>query len=437
MPDIVPYAAIAHYEDRALSIEPRRAANFMLYLLGGFFVLSIIWAGLTTIDRTVRATGQVIPSAKLQVVSNLEGGVVEAIEVKAGQRVSKGQLLVRLSPTLTGAAYASGASGVEALQAKADRLRGEVLGTQPTIRGAGASEQVAMEQSLYASRKAEYDGLVAASDARLQQAQRQVSEARASLAARTAALQGKQRELEMIRPLAMQSIVPKIDLVRAENDVAVSQNEIDAAQSALSRAIAGVAEAQAQLAQQRNDWKSEAANELTRVQAELASQQNALPALKDKVDRTQVRTPMAGIVNRVLVTTVGGSVSAGEPVVEIVPMESVLLIEASVRPSDIANVRFGQKARIEVTAYNSAIFGWMQGEVVSISPDAIYNEALKESFYAVQVRTVGPPLKDANGRNLRIGPGMIATVSLLGDKRSILSYLLTPLTRLKETAFRE
>lgn len=437
MSDIVPYAAIAHYEDRALSIEPRRAANFMLYLLGGFFVLSIIWAALTTIDRTVRATGQVIPSAKLQVVSNLEGGVVEAIDVKAGQRVARGQLLVRLSPTLTGAAYASGASGVEALQAKADRLRGEVLGTQPTIRGTKESDQVAMEQSLYVSRKAEYDGLVAASAARLQQAQRQVSEARASVAARTAALKGKQQELEMIRPMALQSIVPKIDLVRAENDVAVSQNEVDAAQSALSRAVAGVAEAQAQLAQQRSDWKSEAANELTRVQAELASQQNALPALKDKVDRTKVRAPMSGIVNRVLVTTVGGSVSAGEPVVEIVPVESVLLIEASVRPSDIANVRFGQKARIEVTAYNSAIFGWMQGEVVSISPDAIYNEALKESFYAVQVRTVGPPLRDANGRNLRIGPGMIATVSLLGEKRSILSYLLTPLTRLKETAFRE
>lgn len=437
MPDIIPYSAIAHYEDRALSIEPRRAASFMLYLLGGFFVLAIVWAALTTIDRTVRATGQVIPSAKLQVVSNLEGGVVEAINVKAGQRVSKGQLLVRLSPTLTGAAYASGASGVEALQAKADRLRGEVLGTRPTIRGANASDEVAMEQSLYASRKAEYDSLVAASDARLMQAQRQVSEARASVAARTAALQGKQRELEMIRPMALRSIVPKIDLVRAENDVAVSQNEVDAAQSALSRAIAGVAEAQAQLAQQRSDWKSEAANELTRVQAELASQQNALPALKDKVDRTMVRAPMSGIVNRVLVTTVGGSVAAGEPVVEIVPAESVLLIEASVRPSDIANVRFGQKARIEVTAYNSSIFGWMQGEVVSISPDAIYNEAHKESFYAVQVRTIGPPLQDANGRNLRIGPGMIATVSLLGEKRSILSYLLTPLTRLKETAFRE
>lgn len=146
---------------------------------------------------------------------------------------------------------------------------------------------------------------------------------------------------------------------------------------------------------------------------------------------------MNGIVNRILVNTVGGSVAAGEPIIEIVPVESVLLIEASVRPSDIANVRLGQKSRVEITAYNSAIFGWMMGEVVSISPDAIYNEALKESFYSVQVRTAGSPLKDSNGKPLRIGPGMVATVNLLGEKRSILSYLLTPISRLSETAFRE
>jgi membrane fusion protein, adhesin transport system len=146
---------------------------------------------------------------------------------------------------------------------------------------------------------------------------------------------------------------------------------------------------------------------------------------------------MNGIVNRILVNTLGGSVSAGEPIIEIVPVESALLIEASVRPSDIANVRLGQKSRIEITAYNSAIFGWMQGEVVSISPDAIYNEALKESFYSVQVRTSGSPLMDSNGKPLRIGPGMVATVNLLGEKRSILSYLLTPISRLSETAFRE
>lgn len=438
MTELVPYAAIQRYEDRVLAVEPRRAANFLLYLIAALFLIAIIWASFTKIDRTVRANGQVIPSAKLQVVSNLEGGVVEAINVKAGDKVQKGTALLRLSPTLSGAAFESSAAGVDALEVKANRLRGEVLGQAPSL---GSNEnndlQVQMEQSLYASRRAEFSSLIAAAEARVAQSVRQVSEAQASLAARRSALVAAERELEMIRPLAEKLIVPKIDLVRAENAASVARSEVDAAVSALSRAQSGVAEARASLAQQRSDWKSRAANELTQVQAELASQKSTLPALRDKVSRTVIRAPMSGIVNRVLVNTVGGSVAAGEPIVEIVPVESTLLIDAAVRPSDIANVRLGQKARIEITAYNSAIFGWMQGEVISISPDAIYNEALKESFYSVQVRTVGKPLTDSKGKRMRIGPGMVATVNLLGEKRSILSYLLTPISRLSETAFRE
>ena len=438
MTELVPYAAIQRYEDRILAVEPRRAANFLLYLIATLFLVAIIWASFTKIDRTVRANGQVIPSAKLQVVSNLEGGVVEAINVKAGDKVQKGTALLRLSPTLSGAAFESSAAGVNALEVKANRLRGEVLGQAPSLGGNQSNDiQVQMEQSLYASRRAEFSSLIAAAEARVAQSVRQVSEAQASLAARRSALVAAERELEMIRPLAEKLIVPKIDLVRAENAAAVARSEVDAASSALSRAQSGVAEARASLAQQRSDWKSRAANELTQVQAELASQKSTLPALRDKVSRTVIRAPMSGIVNRVLVNTVGGSVAAGEPIVEIVPVESSLLIDASVRPSDIANVRLGQKARIEITAYNSAIFGWMQGEVVSISPDAIYNEALKESFYSVQVRTIGKPLTDSNGKRMRIGPGMVATVNLLGEKRSILSYLLTPISRLSETAFRE
>lgn len=435
MANIVPYAAVQHYEDRVLAIEPRRAASYMLYLVAAFFLLAIIWASLTKIDRTVRASGQVIPSAKLQVVSNLEGGVIQAINIKAGDRVKKGDVLVRLSPTLTGSAFESGAASVEALEAKANRLRGEVLG-RPVTLPSSANDQTAMEQSLYASRKAEYSSLIAAAEARVSQAQRQVSEAQANLSARRSAQQSAEQELEMIRPLAAKQIVPKIDLVRAENAASVARSETEAASSALARAVSGVAEARAALAQQRNDWKSRAATELTQVQADLAAQKSALPALQDKVSRTTVRAPMSGIVNRVLVSTVGGSVAAGEPIIEIVPVESVLLIDAAVRPSDIANVRLGQKARIEITAYNSSIYGWLQGEVVSISPDAIYDEAQKESFYTVQVRTLGT-IKDAQGKALRIGPGMVAMVSLLGEKRSVLSYLLTPITKLSETAFRE
>jgi adhesin transport system membrane fusion protein len=438
MTELVPYAAIQRYEDRVLAVEPRRAANFLLYLIAALFLIAIIWASFTKIDRTVRANGQVIPSAKLQVVSNLEGGVVEAINIKPGDRVQKGAALIRLSPTLSGAAYESSEAGVNALEAKADRLRSEVLGKTPSLASANAQDvQTQMEQSLYASRRSEFASLVAAAEARVSQASRQVSEAQASLAAKRSSLNAAERELDMIRPLAEKLIVPKIDLVRAENAASVARSEVDAAISALSRAQSGVAEARASLAQQRSDWKSRAANELTQVQADLASQKSTLPALQDRVSRTIIRAPMSGIVNRVLVNTVGGTVAAGEPVVEIVPIEAVQLIDASVRPSDIANVRLGQKARIEITAYNSAIFGWMQGEVVSISPDAIYNEAQKESFYSVQVRTVGKALTDSKGRPMRIGPGMVATVNLLGEKRSILSYLLTPISRLSETAFRE
>ncbi|HMS21990.1 HlyD family type I secretion periplasmic adaptor subunit [uncultured Sphingorhabdus sp.] len=412
MTELVPYAAIQRYEDRILAVEPRRAANFLLYLIATLFLVAIIWASFTKIDRTVRANGQVIPSAKLQVVSNLEGGVVEAINVKPGDRVQKGAALIRLSPTLSGAAYDSSEAGVKALEAKADRLRSEVLGKTPSLASANAQDvQTQMEQSLYASRRSEYSSLIAAAEARVSQASRQVAEAQASLAAKRSSLNAAERELDMIRPLAEKLIVPKIDLVRAENAASVARSEVDAANSALSRAQSGVAEARASLAQQRSDWKSRAANELTQVQADLASQKSTLPALQDKVSRTVIRAPMSGIVNRVLVNTVGGSVAAGEPVVEIVPVETVLLINASVRPSDIANVRLGQKARIEITAYNSAIFGWMQGEVVSISPDAIYNEALKESFYSVEVRTVGKALSDSNGKPNRTSKWKSSTVS--------------------------
>lgn len=190
------------------------------------------------------------------------------------------------------------------------------------------------------------------------------------------------------------------------------------------------------MAQARSDWMSRAGVELSQAQAELSAQRQTLPALSDRVDRTVIRAPLSGKVNRVLVTTVGGSVSAGMPVAEIVPSDDTLYIEALVRPSDIAAVRLGQPARVEITAYNSAIFGTLDGRVTSISPDALINEKSGESFYTVEVQTVSK-LRDHDSRELAIGPGMMANVNLIGEKRSVLSYLFTPITRLTEKAFRE
>ncbi|MXO76100.1 HlyD family type I secretion periplasmic adaptor subunit [Altererythrobacter aerius] len=412
----------------------RKSASVVLWVLAAFVVIFIAWAALTSIDRTVRGMGRVVPSSKLQVVSNLEGGIVEQILVKPGDTVRRGQVLVRLSPTISGAAYDSSEANVKALEAKIARLQAEVRGGSPSYSNVAGS-QAAVEQSLHNARMAELGSLQEAGVSRVRQAERSVAEARSLLDSRQSNLVTARRELDMIRPLAEQLIVPKIDLIKAENAANVAQNEVAAAQAAVARSQSSVAEARAAAAQQFSDWKSRAGMELSQAQAELTIQRQNLPALSDRVDRTVIRAPMSGKVNRVLVTTVGGSVSAGMPVVEIVPVDDALFVEVMVRPADIGNVGLGQKARVEITAYNSSVFGMMDGVVTSISPDAIQNED-GENFYTVEVQT-SDTLKGTDGRPLRIGPGMMANVSLRGEQRSILSYLFTPITRLSENAFRE
>jgi adhesin transport system membrane fusion protein len=295
---------------------------------------------------------------------------------------------------------------------------------------------VAIERSLHASRMSDLNSLLAAAAARITQAQRGVAEAQAALAARQSAHRAAQSELNLIRPLVDRGIEPRLSLVRAESASAVAGSEVAAASAGVNRAMSQVNEAQATMAQQRQDWRSRAAQDLAAAQAEMVALRRSLPALSARVDRTEVRSPLPGRVNRVLVTTVGGSVQPGAPLVEIVPSEESLLVEVQVRPADIAWVKLDQDAKINITAYNSAIYGAMDGRVVGISPDATLNEKTGETFYTVRVAT-DDRLLDKAGKPLQIGPGMVADVSLLGDKRSVLSYILSPLTRMGQTALRE
>lgn len=399
----------------------KKSANMILWIIGGFFVAFLLWAALTEVDRTVHGMGRVVPSSKLQVVSNLEGGVIEEIMVRPGQVVKRGDILVRLSTTLSGAQFGSSTASVEALKARVARLNAEVRGGTPAYGGL-SSEQVQVERSLHSARAAELQGLVAAGNARAAQAD-------SILAARRSNLSAAQRELEMIEPLAAREIVSRVDLIKAQNAVTVALNEVAAAQ-------ASAAEARYSMTQARSDWMSRAGLELSQAQAELSAQQQTLPALSDKVDRTTIRAPMSGKVNRVLVSTIGGSVSPGMPVAEIVPTDDTLFVETLVRPQDIGKVRVGQDAKVEITAYEAAIFGKLNAKVTSMSPDAVLNEKTGESFYTVEVQSTGP-LLDRSGKKLPIGSGMVANVSLLGEKRSVLSYIFSPITRLSENAFRE
>jgi membrane fusion protein, adhesin transport system len=429
-----------HIEDLTDRIKPAAASNLLLWGILGFFVAFVVWASFTQLDRSVIGFGRVVPSAQLQIVSNLEGGIVESINVKTGMIVKSGDALIQLSSVLSGAELGSGTATASALAVKIARLEAEVAGRTPSYPlaiDAAGGDLLAVEKALHASRMAELTSLMNAGNARLNQAQRAVAEAQANYAARSSARDSNSAELAMIRPLVERGIEPRMTLIQAESAAAVSAAEASAAAASIARAQAGVSEARATLSQARQDWQSRAGTELAAAQAEYSARVRSMPALADRAARTTIRAPLAGRINRVLVSTVGGIIRPGEPVVEIVPSDKSLLIEALVLPKDIAFVRFAQVARVDITAYDSAVYGSLDGRVVSISPDAVINERTGESHYTVRVRTDANSLKDKQGRSLPIGPGMIANVKLLGDKRSVMSYILTPITRLGENAFRE
>jgi adhesin transport system membrane fusion protein len=425
-----------HIEDRLRRFEPRTASNLLLWGILAFILLFILWASLTQIDRTVRGEGRVVPSSRLQVISNLEGGIVADILVQSGQDVPAGAPLIRLDGTLSTAEFGSSNAASSALAVKIARLRAEVAGQTPSY-PASDDGLVAIESALHEARMAELASLSAGAHARITQAERALAEAQANYRARLSAQRSTAAERDMIRPLVERGIEPQIALVQSQNAATIAANEAKAGSAAIARARATLAEAQAGLTQASQDWRARAATELATAQAELAARSRTLPALSNRIDRTVIRAPVGGRVNRVLVTTVGGSVSPGQPLVELVPSREALQIEALISPKDIGTVRLGQRAKVDITAYDPAIYGSLEGQVVTISPDAVLNERTGETHYVVRVRTGKAALTDRNGGRLPIGPGMVATVNLLGDKRSVMSYIMTPITRLSETAFRE
>lgn len=421
-------------------LKPRRASDILLWGIAAFLVIFIIWAALTELDRTIRALGRVIPSSELQIISNLEGGIVRNIYVRTGDRVREGQELLRLDTIQTGSELASGVSSLASLEARIGRLRAEVYGGAPVYSGradGATNSQVKVQQALFNARASERKSRSFALQSRVNQALSAVAEAQGNYRARVLARDARASELETIRQLVDRGVEPRFNVERARSAANIATSEASVAAETIGRAQAAVSEAAASLSQFQQEWRAQAATELALSEAELDAKRALTPALEDKLRRTIVRTPVEGRVNRVLVTTSGGTIGPGQPIVEIVPSEANLLIEAQVNPKDIAAVQIGQRAQIAITAFDRSVYGALPGKVVSITPDAIVNKESGEAFYVVRVRTNFKKTDNVRLRTIRISPGMVAEVDLLGEKRTILQYLLTPFSKLKESAFRE
>ena len=417
-----------------LQQEPLRA-RILLRSIGVAFTIALMWSAVSRIDEVTRGEGKVIPSRQLQVLQSLDGGVVSEILVREGDVVQPDQILLRIDQTRFVSSVRESRVQYTALVAKAARLRALTEGVDFVVPDEVAKEDpktIEEERRLYESRRTELETTTSIAKQQLTQRQQELVEVRAKHEQAARAYELSAKELSVTRPLIASGAVSEVELLRLERDTGRFRGERDMAAAQISRIQASIQEATRKVEEVSLAFRNESGKELAETMAKLNSLAEGSVGLSDKVTRAVLRSPVKGTVKRLLINTVGGVVQPGKDVVEVVPLEDNLLLEARVLPRDIAFLRPGQKVVVKFTAYDFSIYGGLEGKLEHIGADSVIDEK-GNAFYTVRVRTNQPTL----GNNLPVIPGMVAEVDIITGEKSVLSYLLKPVLRAKARAFSE
>jgi membrane fusion protein, adhesin transport system len=417
-----------------LEQEPLRARALLRWAMLLVLVL-IIWAAFAKIDEVTRGDAKVIPSSQLQIVQSVDGGVVEEIKVHEGQTVNAGDVLLRIDPTRFVSSLREGQATYLALLAKTARLQALSSGKpfdppQEVVRA--SPDIVEHEHILYNSSRAELEAQVGIARQQLAQRDQELNEMRARREQAQRGYELAKQELDVTRPLIQSGAVSEVELLRLEREVARLRGDREQAAAQISRIQAAISEAGRKIQEVELNFRNQLRNELSDSMSKLSSLTQGNLALADRVKHAEVRSPVRGTVKRLLVNTVGGVVQPGKEVVEVVPLDDALLLEAQIKPKDIAFLRPGQPALVKFTAYDFAIYGGLKAVVEQIGADTIIDDE-GNAFYVVRVKTLNSSL----GENLPVIPGMVAEVDVMTGKKSILSYLLKPVIRAKANALTE
>ncbi len=423
---------------RAAVLEQNpRGARTLLRVIALFFVSFVLWAALTEVDEFTRGEGKVIPSQQVQIIQNLEGGILAELYVAEGDIVERGQSIARLDDTRFSSSLREAGVTLAQLQIKSARLRAEAEGEAFTVpeNTDWNAALVRQEREFYESRQSEYQSNRQVLEQQVAQRQQEVSELKAKEEQVAKSYAFLEQEVTLTRPLVSQGAVSEVELLRLERQLNDLEGELNAARLALPRALSELNEAKEKLTNLELVFQREAREKLNEISLELSRLTETSEALVDRVKRTVVKSPVTGTVKRLLVTTIGGVIQPGMDIAEVVPSEETLLIEAKIRPSDIAYLHPAQKAKIKFTAYDFSVMGGLDGEVVHISPDTITDDN-DESFYQVRVET-SRAFTAPDGTELPIIPGMTVSVDVLTGKKTILDYMLKPILKTKQLALRE
>ena len=384
----------------ALQKEKHSGQFWVIILFFIFLVVFVIWAYNSPIEEVTRGQGNVIPSSREQVVQSLDPGIITEILVKEGDIVEKGQVLLKLDDTRSSAVLRESEAKVQNLEAMIARLKAEAYGKELSFPKNVSNELRQREHAAYVARR------------------RAVTDAVSSLTASKAALD---KEIEITAPMVAQGVVSEVELLRMRRQSS---------------------ELTLQITERRNRYMADANNELVQAESELAQAKENMAMRADPVDRSQIRAPMRGIVKDIQINTVGGVVNVGQDIMQIVPLDDKLLVEAYIRPQDVAFIRPGLPAVVKVSAYDYSIYGGLNGKVTLISPDTVSNSMQNRAndlkldpnqvYYRILVQTTSNSLKDKNGKEMPIIPGMVATVDVKTGEKTVVQYLIKPITRMKQ-----
>ncbi|MGX2956837.1 HlyD family type I secretion periplasmic adaptor subunit [Ursidibacter arcticus] len=382
----------------ALQVEKHTGIFSVIVLFFIFIVVFVIWAYNSPLEEVTRGQGSVIPSSRDQIVQSIDPGIIQEIKVKEGDIVEKGQVLLVLDDTRSSAILRESQAKVSNLQAISSRLQAEALDTPLSFPESISAELKNREIAVYKAN------------------QKTLNEAIAGLAASKKVLD---REISIIQPMVSKGVMSEVELLK------LKRQSLELSQ---------------QMTERKNKYRSDASQELVRTESELAQALENMAVRADPVERSQLRAPLKGIVKNIRVNTIGGVIQAAQDILEIVPIDDKLVVQAYISPKDVAFIRTGQEAIVKISAYDYAIYGGIEGKVVLISPDTLQDERrpseLKlnpdQAYYRVLVETTRNNITDKAGNLLEITPGMTATVDIKTGEKTVFQYLIKPITRMKQ-----
>ena len=417
-----------------LQQDPIRA-RLLLRVVGVTIVVLLIWAAFAKVDEVTRGEARVVPTSQVQVVQSVDGGIVEELLVKEGQVVEAGQLLMRVDPTRFVSNLQESKVSQASLRVRQLRLEALTRGTAfspPADLIKEAPEAVAQEARLYESRRAEISAQISISQNQLAQRQQELNEVKARKEQADRTLELMTQELNATKPMLASGAVSPVEILRLEREIARMRGDREQATAQISRVQSAILEASRKIEEVTLTSRNQMSGELSETMGKLAAMSESGKTLADKVLKADVKSPMRGIVKRLLVNTLGAVVQPGKELVEVVPLDDALILEVQIAPKDIGFLRPEQQAMVKFTAYDYSIYGGLTADVINIGADSVLDEK-GNAFYHVRVRTHKPSL----GPGLRIIPGMVAQVDILTGKKTVLSYLLKPVLRARANALTE